>query len=165
MSRVRDASDLLLLELATQLGAEHAGAGLLRLFLDQASDVQLRSGLARHLAETEQHALSVESALRILGAEPRPSPSAALDGIEREHRAAMSRTGSRGPAAVRDAVVAGSAAHVELYEIGAYEPIVEKAALEREDGIVELLSVCLDEERAALDEARAIAGRLARELP
>lgn len=164
MARVRDADDLFALELATLLGAELEIAGLLDSLTRQVADGQLRIGFRRHRAETDEHVKRLETSLRIVGADPAPSGSPALEGLRREHEAWLRGLAPGASSTLADLVVAGSAAHVELYEIGSYEALLAKAELLGEDDVAELLQASLEEEREMLDEGRHIAGRLAREL-
>lgn len=164
MARVRDADDLLVLELRTMLAVERASVDLLGRLHADATDEQLRTALSRHRSETEEHAKTVETVLRILGAEAVPVDSPAIAGFEREHRASMRGIDPQAPVGIRNLVVAGSAAHVELYEIGSYESAIEKAELMGEDDAVELLQESLHTEEDALDAGKQVSSRLARSL-
>jgi ferritin-like metal-binding protein YciE len=161
---ITDERALFVLRLRTLLGIEHRLAHVLPSLAGEATDVQLRHGLERHVAETRRHLLNVETALRSLGEEPSPHASVALQGLERAHAERVAALWSEAPPELHDLVVAETGAHLEHLEIGSYQAAHQQAELLGEEDAAELLHSNLEEERAMLDEGEAVSHRLASTL-
>jgi ferritin-like metal-binding protein YciE len=164
LGRVGDERDLLVAALQTLLGIERRLEGVLPVYATQASDVQTRRGLERHADETRQHVLNVETALRVLGAEPEALASAAFEGLERQHALERDSLVSAALSELSDLVLLAYAARIEHLEIAEYEVAAQTAEILGEADVVELLSANLDDERRMLDEGEAVSHRLASAL-
>jgi len=151
---------LLILELEMLLAVESRLAVLLPRLATDATDAQLRTGIERHAAETDEHAQNLETALRTMGLESAGRQSTALDGLEVRYREELAALPAA-PAQVRDLAVAGHGAVLEHLEIAGYEAALQKADLLALDTMVELLEANLDDERRMLDEGESVSHRLA----
>ena len=163
-ARIADERALLVLELRVLLGVEERLDLVLARLAGECQDVQLRRGLERHRRETAQHALHLETALRVLGENPASLEPPSLEGLEREHAETLAGVPAGTAPEVGDLVVSGSGARIEHYEISSYEAALEKAELLGEEDVGELLHGNLDDERRMLDEGRAVSHRLASTL-
>ena len=164
LRRVGDERDLLVAGLQTLLAIERRLEDVLPFYATQAFDVQARRGFERHAAETRQHVLTVETALRVLGADPEALASAAFEGLERQHGRERESLVSAAPSELSDLVLLTHAARIEHLEIAGYESAAQTTEILGEGDVVELLSANLDDERRMLDEGQAVSHRLASAL-
>ena len=160
MTRLTDQQALFVLRLRTLLGIEERLEQVLPLLAGEVTDVQLRRGLERHLGETRQHVLNLETALRALAQARSVHESIPLQGLEREHADRVADLWPEAPSELHDLVVVETAAHIEHLEIGSYEAAHQQAELLGEEDAAELLYANLEEELAMLDEGKAISHRL-----
>jgi ferritin-like metal-binding protein YciE len=158
--RVADEQGLLVAVLQTLLGIERRLEEVLPLHANNAYDVQFRHGIERHAAETRQHVLNLETALRVLGTDPEALSSPGFEGLEREH--ACERESLVGAALdeLSDLVVLAHTARIEHLEIAEYELAVPAAEILGEADVLELLAANLEDERRMLDEGKAVSHRL-----
>lgn len=164
MPKVTDPRDLFLHELGVVLAAEKKILQMLPRMAKEANDGELKKAFERHLEQTERHVDKVEDAFRALGEQP-PSQGKApgLEGLELQHKAFASNASEDVLPDVLDAVAVTSAAHVEHYEIAAYEGLITTAEAMGATDVVELLEENLRDEQETLAEGKQIAERLARE--
>ena len=160
LGHVADGRDLLLAELQTLLGLERRLEGVLPLWASQAYDVQTRHGIERHAAETRQHVLNLETALRVLGAEPEALPSPGFEGLEDRHARDRESLVNASRDDLSDLVLLAHTARVEHLEIAEYEVAAQTAEILAEGDVVDLLAANLEDERRMLDEGRAVSHRL-----
>ena len=164
LGRLGDAHDLLVAELQTLLGIERRLEELLPLYAGEAHDVQTRQGIERHAAETRQHVLNLETALRVVGADPEAVSSLGLEGLERQHARERESVVDAALGDLSDLVLLGHAGRLEHLEIAVYESAALKAEILGEEDIVHLVSANLEDERRMLDEGHAVSHRLASAL-
>ncbi|HEX5469364.1 MAG TPA: DUF892 family protein [Gaiellaceae bacterium] len=161
---VTDQRTLFMLRLEALLGIELRLEQLLPALAEEVADVQLRRGLERHVAETRQHRLNLETAFHVLGEEPSAREPLALQGLERDHAERVASLWAEASWELHDLVVAETGAHIEHLEIGSYEAARQQAELLDAEDAAELLQANLAEELAMLDEGKAISHRLASTL-
>ncbi len=85
--------------------------------ISNASDPDLREAFTRHLEETHEHKLRLETICADLGIDPEGEDCDAMRGLIREVR---KHAGATSPGDVRDAALIACANRVEHYEIAAY---------------------------------------------
>jgi len=154
MATIGEPRDLFVTELRSLLYVEQklAEKVLPELHREIASD-DLREGIQQHLDETKRHVANLERAFELLGEEPKPDKSHAIDGLVAQHEKVAKHIE---PGRLRDLFDAGAAAKTEHLEIAAYEGMITCAEALGEDEIVSLLEENLDDEKKALktvDEA------------
>ena len=160
MSEIRDPRQLFLHELGDILYVERALADqALPKLIDEVEDPEFKSGLQKHLQETERHVVNVEKVFEILGETPHQEECIAFEGLKKEHEELAKESAS----SLIDLVDLGAAARTENYEIAAYEGLRRMAKGLGQDDAVELLDANLAEEKAALREVEKIATRISNE--
>ena len=110
-----------------------------------ASDVELRSALENHLAETENQVSRLEQVFELVGEKAETKTCAGMAGIIEESAGIFDA--DSGP--VLDALIIASAQRAEHYEIAAYGTVAAWAEGLGYTDAAELLRETLDEEKAA----------------
>jgi ferritin-like metal-binding protein YciE len=111
--------------------------------LRHATDATLKSGIEKHIAESEQHVKNVEQVFKALGEEPKAEKCPAAAGIVTEAKQGMKEAQAD---AIRDCMIGESAEKVEHYEIVSYRGLIESAELMGEPEAVKLLKANLAQE-------------------
>jgi ferritin-like metal-binding protein YciE len=122
--------------------------------MEKATDSQLRSGLAQHLAETRNHVRRVEEVFKMHGVKPETVNSPAIDGIIEE---ADEIAGDVGNKRVLDAALIVAAQAVEHYEITRYGTLVSWAKQLGRSDCASVLHRNLEEEKTADQKLTQIA--------
>ena len=160
MSEIRDPRQLFLHELGDILYVERALADqALPKLIDEVEDPEFKSGLQKHLQETERHVVNVEKVFEILGETPHEEECVAFEGLKKEHEEMTMESDS----SLIDLVDLGAAARTENYEIAAYEGLRRMAKALGENDAVDLLDTNLTQEKEALREVEKIATRISNE--
>jgi ferritin-like metal-binding protein YciE len=160
MSEITTPRELFLHELSDILYVERALVNeALPKLIGEVQDKEFRTGLEKHLKQTEQHVANVESVFESLNEEPEVEPCIGFDGLKEEHEKLVGETA---PALI-DLVDIGAAARTENYEIAAYESLRRMAKGLGEQQAVELLDANLKDEKETLREVEKIATRLSNE--
>src|ERR671936_881681 len=110
--------------------------------------------------ETKRHVANLERAFELLGEEPKPDKSHAIDGLVAQHDKVAKHIEVP---QLRDCFDAGAAAKTEHLEIAAYESLITTAESLGETEIVSLLEENLDDEKDALKQAKKAGDQLAKE--
>jgi ferritin-like metal-binding protein YciE len=154
--------DLFVHRLRTMLCMEQTlAAELLPAFREHVHGVDLQVALERHMLETEQHARTLDTILRRLGASPEPVPSATLAGLRAEHDTLMQLVDIE-HADVVDLMHAELIASGEHLELASYASLVAVARALGEEEIATLLEGIREQEEHALELVhRAAVARLA----
>jgi ferritin-like metal-binding protein YciE len=148
MATIAEPRDLLLTELQSMLYVEQRLADdVLPELQRQITHDDFRADVQEHLEETRRHVTNLERAFELLGQEPKPDKSHAVDGLVAQYEKVVKNIESD---QLRDVFNAGAAAKTEHLEIAAYEGMIETAEAIGEDEIVSLLEENLDEEESAL---------------
>src|SRR5262249_55022968 len=113
--------------------------------ISNASNEQLKQGLAAHRAETEGHIRRLEEAFEILGQAPRSVECPAIDGIIEEADDVSGEVNDRN---VMDAAIIAAGQAVEHYEITRYGSLIAWANQLGQRDVAELLQQTLAEEKA-----------------
>ena len=159
-TQMNDPRDLFLHELGDILYVERSLADeALPKLIDEVQDVEFRSGLEKHLEQTQRHVVNVEKVFEILGETPHEEECIAFEGLKKEH-AEMTKESS---STLIDLVDLGAAARTENYEIAAYEGLRRMAKALGENDAVELLDQNLAQEKETLREVEKIATRISNE--
>jgi ferritin-like metal-binding protein YciE len=121
---------------------------------------EFKQSIREHTQETKRHVANIERAFELLGEEPKPDKSHAVDGLVAQHEKVVKNIQSP---ELRDIFDAGAAAKTEHLEIAAYESMITTAESLGENEVVTLLEENLDEEKEALKKAKKVSEQLARE--
>ena len=127
--------------------------------IDEVQDAEFKSGLEKHLEQTQRHVVNVEKVFEILGETPHEEECIAFEGLKKEHEEMTKESAS----SLIDLVDLGAAARTENYEIAAYEGLRRMAKALGENDAVELLDQNLAQEKEALREVEKIATRISNE--
>jgi ferritin-like metal-binding protein YciE len=147
MASIDSLRELLLDELKDLYDAEKRLTKAIPKLAKKATNDQLRSALEDHLVETETQVGRLEEAFELMGESAKGKPCAGMKGIIEEGDEHVGE--DYDDDGLRDAVIIGSAQRVEHYEIAAYGTAIAHAKLLGENGIVKLLVVSMNEEKAA----------------
>ena len=158
---IAEPRDLFLTELQSMLYVEDKLANeVLPELTQQIKDSDFKEDVKHHIEETQRHAANIERALELMGEEPKPDKSHAIDGLVAQHDKIVKHIEND---QLRDLFNAGAAAKTEHLEIAAYEGMVETADALGEDEIVTLLEENLDDEKAALKKVEKATKDLTKE--
>lgn len=141
-----DLHELFLDELADILNAEQQLTKALPEMAEAAVSEELTSAFESHLTETEYHIRRLEKVFASLDEPVKSKECKAMKGLLDEGRDLMEEM--KGSPAL-DAALIAAAQKMEHYEIASYGTVCAWAAKMGHDKAVELLSVTLDEEKAA----------------
>ena len=161
MPTIAEPRDLFLNELKAMLYVEQKLADqVLPELGSEIENSEFKQSITRHLEETKHHVANLERAFELLGQDPKPDKSHAVDGLVAQHDKVVKNIASD---QVRDIFDAGAAAKTEHLEIAAYESMITNAQSLGEDEIVTLLEENLDDEKNALKQVQRVSEQLARE--
>jgi ferritin-like metal-binding protein YciE len=127
--------------------------------IDEVQDAEFKSGLEKHLEQTQRHVTNVEKVFEILGETPHEEECIAFEGLKKEHEEMTKESSS----SLIDLVDLGAAARTENYEIAAYEGLRRMAKALGEEDAVALLDENLAQEKETLREVEKIATRISNE--
>ncbi len=160
MSEIQNPRELFVHELGDILYVERSLAEeALPKLIDEVQDAEFKSGLEKHLEQTQRHVTNVEKVFEIIGETPHEEECIAFEGLKKEHEEMTKESSS----SLIDLVDLGAAARTENYEIAAYEGLRRMAKALGEDDAVELLDENLAQEKETLREVEKIATRISNE--
>ena len=142
-------------ELKDLLWAEQKLVDTLPKMAGAATSAQLREAFQNHLTQTEGHVQRLEQVFGTLGLEPDTTKCDAMDGIVDEGEEIISDTEEG--TATRDVGLIFAGQKVEHYEIASYGAMVKLAQTLGYTEAAELLTMTLNEEKAADDLLTEIA--------
>ncbi len=114
--------------------------------IEKVTDRDLKSGLQKHLQETETQVTRLEQVFKLLGLKPKAVDCPAIDGIIKE---ANEIAGEVDDKEVLDAAIIAAAQAVEHYEIARYGTLIAWAHQLGRDDAATILQKTLEEEKAA----------------
>ena len=154
MATITEPRELLINDMKAMLYVEQRLAeDVLPELSGQISNSEFKAGVEEHLEETRRHVENLERAFELLGEEPKPDKSHAIDGLVAQHDKVVKNIESD---EVRDIFNAGAAAKTEHLEIAAYEGMITTADALGEDEIKKLLEENMDEEESALKTVQSV---------
>jgi ferritin-like metal-binding protein YciE len=160
VSNITTPRDLFLHELGDILYVERALADeALPKLIDEVQDPEFRSGLEKHLEQTQRHVTNVEKVFEMFGETPHEEECIGFEGLKKEHEELTKESSS----SLIDLVDLGAAARTENYEIAAYEGLRRMAKALGENDAVELLDENLAQEKETLREVEKLATRISNE--
>jgi ferritin-like metal-binding protein YciE len=121
---------------------------------------EFKQNVQHHIDETRQQIANLERVFELLGEEPKPDKSHAVDGLVAQHDKVVKNIDS---AELRDIFDASAAAKTEHLEIAAYESLITTADSLGDSEVVSLLEENLDQEKHTLKEVEKISQKLAKE--
>jgi ferritin-like metal-binding protein YciE len=127
---------------------------------NEISNSEFKEKIRHHLEETKQHVTNLERVFELLGEEPKPDKSHAVDGLVAQHDKVVKNIETD---ELRDFFDAGAAAKTEHLEIAAYEGLITAAESLGDTEVVALLEENLDQEKDALKQAKKVAEQIAKE--
>jgi ferritin-like metal-binding protein YciE len=127
---------------------------------NEISDSDFKQNVRHHLDETKQHVANIERVFELLGEEPKPDKSHAVDGLVAQHDKVVKNIETD---ELRDFFDACAAAKTEHLEIAAYEGLITAAESLGDSEIVGLLEENLDQEKDALKQAKKAAEQIAKQ--
>jgi len=155
MKKNQDLYGLFTEELLEMYSSEQQIINSLPKLIQIASLPDLKNALAKHLDETKKHLKRIELIFAELKIKPSQKICEVMQGLIKE---AEELTSAANPSATRDAAIITAAQKVEHYEISTYGSLYSFAKhLDLSDGVLDLLSETLDEEKDANDKLTDIA--------
>jgi ferritin-like metal-binding protein YciE len=119
----------------------------------QVKSESLAALVEEHLGQTHQHVARVESAFRVLGAEPASGRSAPLAGAKAQHEEVAAQiTDPR----LADLFHAGAAMQTEHLELAGYRLLLQLAATLEHEEVTRLLEENSKEEKEALERLQKL---------
>ena len=130
---------------------------------EQVSEARFQRALDEHLDQTREHVARLEQVFEDMKVQPQREPSAAFDGLRRDHEETVRKLTDT---TLRDLFNASAAAHTEHFEISAYHGAITLAVILGMPEAVKCLEQNLHEEEAALEKVEKgipelLAGHLA----
>jgi ferritin-like metal-binding protein YciE len=161
MASIAQPRDLFVNELKAMLYVEQKLADqVLPELASEVSDSDFKQSLREHTEETKRHVENLARVFELLGEEPKPDKSHAVDGLTAQHDKVAKNIEVP---QLRDVFDAGAAAKTEHLEIAAYESLITTAEALGETEIASLLEENLDEEKNALKQAKKAGEQLTKE--
>jgi len=149
-------------ELNDLYDAEHQLLRVLPKMAKAASSEDLRLVFERHLDQTQEHLVRLESAFSLLKEKPTRTTCKAMKGILEE---AEEMIHADGDPAIKDAGLISSAQRIEHYEMAGYGCARTYAEMLDEEGSSDLLQQTLNDERATDEGLTELAERLIHAKP
>ena len=161
MPTISEPRELFLNELKAMLYVEQRlAADVLPELSQEINDQDFKEDVRHHIEETRQQVANLERIFELLGEEPKPDKSHAVDGLVAQHEKVAKNIETDN---LLDLFDAGAAAKTEHLEIAAYESMITSAEALGESEIVALLEENLDQEKAALKKVEKASKELAAE--
>lgn len=108
-----------------------------------ATDLTLKGGIEKHMAEMEQHIKNVEQVFKLVGEQPKAERCPVAAGLVTEAKQGMKEAQVD---AIRDCMIGESAEKVEHYEIVSYRGLIESAEMMGQPEAAKLLKENLAQE-------------------
>src|ERR1700727_3153450 len=140
-----EARELLSEELKDAYSAEKQALRCMQKALKMASAAELREGIQMHIEQTQVQIERVEQAMEKLGVRPGRKVCEAMRGLVEEATHEIGEQDGKGP--ILGLVIVASMQRIEHYEIAAYGTDIALAKALGEKGVVELLTLTLEEEK------------------
>lgn len=161
MATITEPRDLFVTDLQSMLYVEQKLANdVLPELANEIKNSEFKEKITHHLEETKQHVANLERVFELLGEQPKPDKSHAVDGLVAQHDKVVKNIET---AEVRDFFDACAAAKTEHFEIAAYEGLITAAESLGDSEIVGLLEENLDQEKDALKQAKKASETIAKE--
>jgi ferritin-like metal-binding protein YciE len=135
--------------------AEHQLVDALQTLADESSDSEIKKAFQAHRKETQGHIKRLDQVFKSLGEKPKGETCPGIDGLLKEKKAFAREKPSD---EILDFFNLGAAQKTERYEITAYEALIEMADALGRSAIVTQLEANLQEEEAALQKLKGLAG-------
>jgi ferritin-like metal-binding protein YciE len=161
MATISEPRQLFVNELQAMLYVEQKLANeVLPELVNEVANTDLKQDLRHHIDETKQQVANLERVFELLGEEPKPDKSHAVDGLVAQHDKVVKNIQT---AELRDFFDACAAAKTEHLEIAAYDGLITTAESLGDSEVVGLLEENLDQEKSALKKAEKAAETIAKE--
>jgi ferritin-like metal-binding protein YciE len=155
--KLDNSQELFTYKLGAALTMEHTVLDMLGDLEEKAHDPQLKQQFHHHAQETQQQIRNIEQAFTAMGEEPEDEPCPAIQGIEKEGKANIKKTGD----ALVDAVILSGAAETEHHEIAVYETLITQAEAMNRPNVATLLRENLEQEQHTLEEVKQATRKVA----
>lgn len=152
---IKSMSELFLHGVQDMYYAEQQIVKALPKLIEKAKDTQLKTGLEKHLRETQDQVKQLEKVFEMQDESPKGTKCPAMDGILREGDELMNEVEDD----VLDAALIGAAQAVEHYEISRYGTLVTWARELGRNNVARVLNQILDQEKATDKKLTALAER------
>jgi ferritin-like metal-binding protein YciE len=142
-------------ELKDMYSAEHSLLEALEQMADESSDRDIRKAFTQHRKDTQAQIKRLDRIFKAMGHKPEAETCPGIEGLIKEKKMFMREKPSP---ELLEFYNIGAAQKAERYEITAYENLIDMADKLGMADAVNLLEQNLQEEEAALDRLKAIAG-------
>jgi ferritin-like metal-binding protein YciE len=162
MAPVADPQSLFNVQLAEMLYVERKlGDEILPALSNEVENGELKKGIEAHAQQSKEHAQSLERAFEILGAESKPQPSHALDGLRKDHDEVAKNIKMN---QLRDVFDGESVAKSEHLEIAAYRGMIKMAKQMGQNEVRQILEQNCKQDEEMLKRLEGMSQQLNREL-
>ena len=138
-------------KLGSALTMEQKLVDVLEELEEHANRDEIKRALREHRVETRQHVTNIEQAFKLLDEEVDDSPCLVVEAMAKDGKATIKKTDD----ALVDAVILAAATESEHYEIAVYEMLITNAEARGASEVAALLRQNLEQEKHALETARA----------
>jgi ferritin-like metal-binding protein YciE len=146
MKEIKDLEQLFYHEIQVLWSAEKMLTEAMPKMVEKAKHPALKSNLALHLQETDQHKVALEMICKQLGIDPEGDFNLGMKGILQEGEKVMAKDAAD---EAMDAALIAGAQKVEHYEISGYATAAHYALMLGYEGIARRLQLTLAEEQQA----------------
>jgi ferritin-like metal-binding protein YciE len=150
MATIESPRELFVHKLAVALKMENTILDMLEELQQAANERELKRNLAQHRHETQQQVRNLERAFEALGEEPEEQPSPTIEALAKEVEQNLKQVTDD----LNDAVILSSMIETEAHEIAVYDGLITQAEAIDEEDVVALFQENLEQEQAALQQAR-----------
>jgi ferritin-like metal-binding protein YciE len=159
---INSPQDMLLHDMREMLYVEQTLADqVLPQIAQEAQARQLCDGIEQHQRQTQDHVRNLERCFELMGAESRPEPSHAMDGMKQDHDQLVSNIQRQ---ELRDLFDAESVAKTEHMEIAAYNAMIMMAQQMGQDEVHQLLRQNCDQDRQSLEQIERMAQQMGKQI-
>ena len=144
-------------KLGAALKMEHTVLEMLEDNIEHAQEARLKELFRHHQDETREQIVNLEKVFGLFGWEPDDSPCPAIEGIQKEGKANVKKTGD----SIVDSVILEGAAETEHHEIAVYESLIINARALGQPDATSLLESNLEQEQHTLEEVSSALERVA----
>ena len=160
MPEISDPRQLLVYNLGSALTMEQTVREMLRTFEQRTANDWLKEHFARHREETDRQIRNIEYAFSALVGPPQPTPSPAVEGLQREAQNLLQKASAE----LLDAIAVSEAVELEHHEISVYEGLIATADALGDEDVGGLLRENLEQEQHMLGFLRGAAQHVAHKL-
>jgi ferritin-like metal-binding protein YciE len=161
MAAIKDMRTLFVHEMSDVYDAEHQLMQAMQEMMQQAENERVKSGLQRHIKETEQQVKNLDAAFKALGEKPEKVTCKGAAGLISEYKSTAKEIKAQ---ELLDGFICGAGVKAEHYEIESYKGLVDKAKLMGQSEAAELFEKNLKMEEAFAEACEQLEKQLGQQV-